>query len=174
MFGQVCSLLPPHAHTFLISHLLPEAPSCWTGAHLTCRGMKQTAGLVGFRSFEDQTVKMAATIIVTFTQARSLLRNGHAFILRGWALSMLQRNECPLQGGKGGTQKQNHRCMKEQVMCWGWRGGVSMCSMRGAGTPTVELSCECEEGWRGDLGRSPAPPPAPPPPLCPVFISACL
>ena len=29
-----------------------------------------------------------------------------------------------------------------------------MCSMtghdRGTGTPTLELSCQCEEGWRGD------------------------
>ena len=89
---------------------------------------------------------------------------------------MLQRNRCPLQGGKGGTQKQNNQCNEgtgDVVGMEGEDGTRAPC--RGAGNPTLELSCECEEGWRGDYGEgAQLPSAAPPPPLCPVFISACL
>ena len=36
-------------------------------------------------------------------------------------------------------------------MWWGWRGEEGACAPWGrAGTPTLDLSSDCEEGWRGD------------------------
>ena len=119
---------------------------------------------------------MAATIINTFTQARSLLSNTHAFILRGGHWVCCSETDVLSRVGREGHRSRITSVMKEQVMWWGWRVRMEhVLHEEGAGTPTLELSCECEEGWRGDYGEgAQLPSAAPPPPLCPVFISACL
>ena len=60
-------------------------------------------------------------------------------------------------------------------MWWGWRGEEGACApWERAATPTLELSCECEEGWRGDYWEgAQLPLRGLSSPVCLVFISAC-
>lgn len=90
--------------------------------------MKQTAGFDGFRGFEDQTVKMAATIIVTFTQARSLLSNSCVVALRGGHWVCYSETNVLSRVGREGHRSRITGAMKEQVMWWGWRGEEGACA----------------------------------------------
>ena len=94
---------------------------------------------------------MAATIINTFTQARSLFSNTHFLILRGGHWVCCSETNVLSRVGRDGHRSRITSVMKEQVMWWGWRVRMEhVLHDEGAGTPTLELSCECEEGWRGD------------------------
>ena len=64
---------------------------------------------------------MAATIINTFTQARSLLSNTHAFILRGGHWVCCSETNVLSRVGRDGHRSRITSVMKEQVMWWGWR-----------------------------------------------------
>lgn len=115
-------------------------------------------------------------MIVTFTQARPLLSNSCAFILRGGHWVSCREVNVLSREGREGHRSRMTGAMKGQVMWWGWRGEEGACAPWGVGrNPTLELRCECEEGWRGDYWEGALLPlHGPPLPPCPAFSSACL